>query len=85
MLNCKQISQLASESLEQKLSFRHRMQLTMHFAMCGICAHFNKSIKKIHSEAKACIDDIERGKIDNLHLSDARRQRIRKTIDANRD
>ena len=85
MLNCKQITQLASDSLEKKLSFGMRFQLAMHFAMCGLCSRFNRSIKKLDAEARACAHDVGQGKIDNVHLSDLTRVRIQQIIDSNQN
>ena len=77
MLSCKEITQLASDSLEKKkLSFRKRMELKMHLMMCGLCSRFVRSMRKIHSETRACVNDVEAGKIDNVKISELSRQKI---------
>jgi hypothetical protein len=59
MLTCKQASQLASQSLEQPLSWSNRMLLRLHFLMCGACRRFNlqltllaAAVKSIHIKAE---------------------------------
>lgn len=93
MLNCRQVAQLVSESLDKKLSFGTRMQLWMHLAMCGICSRFRKAILRIQDETKARAHEIENGqpsddekldveKLDDEKLTDKARERIKQVLDS---
>jgi hypothetical protein len=82
MLNCKQISKLASDSLDQKLSWGNRMQLWMHLGMCGLCSRFRKAIIRINQETQARSHEVETGQRDDVKLPDPARQRIRKILDS---
>jgi hypothetical protein len=42
MLSCRDVSQLVSESLDRKLSFRQRMQVRLHLLMCRLCSRFRR-------------------------------------------
>ena len=37
MLHCREISRLVSESMERPFTFRERLQVGMHLAMCRLC------------------------------------------------
>ena len=83
MFNCKQVSQLVSESLDHKLGLWTRMQLSMHFAMCGLCARLRKSMLRIHEEAKIHAQQIEDDQVaSDLKLSETARQQIKQLIDS---
>lgn len=51
MLNCKQVSQLVTESLDKTPGFWARMNLWMHLGMCGLCWQFRKTVLRVHREA----------------------------------
>jgi len=42
---CKRVSQLTSESFERELSLTEKIQLKLHFAMCGLCRNYHQSLK----------------------------------------
>ncbi|MFT7631902.1 MAG: hypothetical protein ACI87E_002943 [Mariniblastus sp.] len=84
VMNCKQISKLVSDSIDQKLPLPKRMQLWMHLAMCGLCSRFNRSVKKIDAEVHACVKDMEQGTLDANRLPERSREKIRKFINEHR-
>ena len=45
MLRCREIAELVSESMEQKLPLRVRMQMWMHLAMCRWCLGFARQVR----------------------------------------
>lgn len=53
MLNCKDMTKLISDSLEEKISVRRRLELWLHITMCGMCRRFRSNIielrKRVHS------------------------------------
>jgi hypothetical protein len=42
MISCKKSSELLCASLDRRLSFRERLQLRMHLALCQACSNFQK-------------------------------------------
>lgn len=45
MLNCKQASQIISQSLDNPLSWSERLKLKSHLLMCGACNRFNQQLR----------------------------------------
>lgn len=75
MLNCKQATELASKSLDIKLSFRQKIGLKMHLMMCGLCRAYEKQlrmIKKISPKLDAYIEGQEQHT-----LPDASKERMK--------
>ena len=44
MLNCKEASQLASHSLDEKLPFQKNMALKLHLLLCHSCTYFTQQL-----------------------------------------
>lgn len=40
MLNCAQASRLVSDALDQPLTWKQRLALRLHLALCGACRRF---------------------------------------------
>lgn len=49
MLTCKEASQLASKSMDSKLTWREQLGLSFHIAMCGLCRRYVRDMKKLRS------------------------------------
>lgn len=49
MLNCKQTSELVSQSLDKRLSWRDRIQVKIHLFICKNCARFHQQMIAIKS------------------------------------
>ena len=82
MLNCKQVSQIVTESVGRKLGVWTRMQLWMHLGMCGLCSRFRKAIIRIDKEARLLAQEIEADRTGlNIKLSTPARDRIRRALD----
>jgi hypothetical protein len=47
LLNCKQASQIISQSLDNPLSWPDRMKLKFHLFICNACTRFNQQIRLI--------------------------------------
>jgi hypothetical protein len=45
MLNCKEATKLASQSLDRELSFRERVGIKIHYILCRACRSFLKQIR----------------------------------------
>ncbi len=46
---CKEVSKLASDSLDRPLSFFERLKFKLHLSMCGHCRDFDSNITLIHN------------------------------------
>jgi len=78
MLRCREISKLVSESMERKLSFRERVQLAMHLAMCRLCAGFAKQVRLLRVAARQDAERIAVASSDQeTRLSQEARERIK--------
>ncbi len=79
MLNCKQATQLMSDSMEAPLSFGKRIALIIHLMMCKYCSRALKQFKFLRSAAGKF--DLN---VDNIHsnetLSDNARERIKENL-----
>lgn len=51
MLDCKQNTELLSQSLERPITLRERMAMRMHLMMCRGCRNFEKQLAFIHKAA----------------------------------
>lgn len=52
MLNCKQNSELLSQSLDRPVSLREKMAMRMHLMMCRGCRNFEKQLTFIRKAAR---------------------------------
>lgn len=82
MLNCKQISELASRALDEKLTLRQRMSLRMHLLLCSMCRGFARNLRRIQD---ACSQERSRLSDDSANaetsISPEARDRLRKNIE----
>ena len=74
MLNCKQISQLISQSLDRKLTLRERFALKLHLFICNKCKQFSQHLQTLYIAIKTLIGLIESN--NNIELPSASKQRI---------
>lgn len=44
MLSCKQASRLVSQSLDRRLTWRERLGLKLHLAICDACRQFSRQL-----------------------------------------
>lgn len=80
MLTCKEASLLASKAMDVKLTWRERLSLTVHIAMCDLCrrhARDMKKLRKIMRKAGASGALLS----ESIKLSERSRQRIKKAMD----
>ena len=52
MLRCREISKLVSESMEQDLPLRRRLEVRMHLMMCRLCSGFARQIRLLRRAAR---------------------------------
>jgi len=81
MLRCQEISQLVSESLEHKLSWRVRMQVAVHLLMCRFCGGFARQVRQLRRAVQQHPERLlDAGSATPPRLPDATKQRIRKAL-----
>jgi len=76
MLNCKEVADLASKSLDAKLTLRQKLGMRLHLMMCKFCCRYVKRLKFLHrtmasQEQNEILNQCEES------LSTAARERIR--------
>ncbi len=80
MLNCKDISHLASKKLDQKLSLAERLGFLLHLSMCRLCRHYARDIEYLHHVMQQAADNSQAFVADSVKLSERSRQRIKKIL-----
>lgn len=55
MKNCKDISELLSDSLDRKLTWPERLEIRLHFMMCRSCPKFLQQINFLRKTARRYI------------------------------
>ena len=53
MLNCKQVTDLASNSLDTTLSWSEKWQMKLHLLICKACQRYLQQLRFIHKASKA--------------------------------
>ncbi len=51
MLSCRRASELASESIDRRLSMGERLRLEAHLALCRLCRRYRRQIRFLHRVA----------------------------------
>jgi len=78
MMNCKEASRLASESLDHKLPLLKMVELKMHLLMCSMCRRFAGQIKMIRQALPAFAEmEAELDRPSKIKLSPEAKARIK--------
>lgn len=59
MLNCKQASQIISQSLDNPLSWSDRVKLKFHLFLCNACSRFNLQLHLLCNAIQRIKQDTE--------------------------
>jgi Putative zinc-finger len=59
MLDCKQTSQLISQSLDRTLTLRERFALQLHLFVCKYCKQFSQHLQTLRVALKQMTNSIE--------------------------
>ncbi len=81
MLNCKEVSQLASESLDRSLAFQERLSMRFHLLACKFCSRYVRQLKFLKRACAHVDEDHLRG---DAVLTEGARERIRDRVSQNK-
>ncbi len=80
MLTCKEASFLVSKKLDGNLNRRERIRLWLHLAMCSLCRHYARDVKKLHEMMKKAGEAGQTLLPGAVKLSRQSRERIKNTL-----
>ena len=79
MLNCKEVSEKVSESMDRTLPLHYRLQVKMHLLLCKYCNRFKNQLLMIRGAAR--VEDVAEDDADlSQCLSEEACQRIKQAI-----
>lgn len=81
LLNCKQASQIISQSLDNPLSWPDRMKLKFHLFICNACTRFNQQIRLIKNAVHRIKFETENDA--TIQLSLEAKARINQAVESN--
>ncbi len=79
MLNCREVTQFASESLDRKLTLKERIGLQFHLMMCKLCTRYVRQLKFMYQVSSRMDENHVKGS--GARLSETARDRIRNQLD----
>ena len=77
MYQCKEITQLASQTMDGKLPWLTGMKMKLHLLMCKNCQRYARQLRFIN---KALVNLEEQPRKENSQLSEQAKQRIAQSI-----
>jgi hypothetical protein len=80
MLNCKQTSQLVSQSLDRRLTWKERLAVRLHLLICKYCARFNRQLLAMRAGLQRHSQAIEDDS--NIQLPADAKARIAKVLES---
>jgi hypothetical protein len=80
---CKDVTRLASDTMERKLSLRQRFEFKLHLMICSLCMRYVLQLRAMHEIAHQHAARMETGaaKPSSL-LSPAARERMKRAMQA---
>ncbi len=82
MLDCKQTSQLISQSLDRKLTLRERVALQLHLFVCKYCKQFSQHLQTLHVALKLMTRSVEDN--NTIEMPATAKKRISDLVEAHR-
>lgn len=82
-MNCKNASQLISQSLDRRLSLRERSALRLHLLICKYCLRFNQQLRTLRTALRKMESNIENDP--SIALPSDSKARIAQTIESGID
>ncbi len=83
MLRCREVSRLASKSLDAPLNWRERLGLGFHMMMCGACSRYRRQIRALHEALRSGVEALEDSDIlQSITLTQEDRERMVRALSA---
>jgi predicted anti-sigma-YlaC factor YlaD len=82
MLDCRQASQLISQSLDRPLTLRERFVLKLHLFICEFCRQFRQHMQTLHVTIKTMVDSIENDS--NIEMPSDTKKHISELVETHR-
>ncbi len=79
LLNCKQTSQLVSQSLDRRLSLGERIAVRVHLCICKYCKRFSQQLLAMRKGLQRMTASIEQDT--QIHMPSETKARIAKVLD----
>ncbi len=82
MLDCKQASQLISQSLDRPLTLRERFALKLHLFICEFCKRFSQQVQSLRVAIKMITHSIEGN--NSIEMPSTAKRRIADLVETHR-
>jgi hypothetical protein len=80
---CKEVTRMASEAMERKLSLRQRLEMKLHLLICTLCMRYVKQLQLMHDTIQHHTAEIEKGAAPlPSALSNEARARMKRSLQA---
>jgi hypothetical protein len=79
-LNCKQTSQLVSQSLDRRLTLRERLAVRLHLLICDYCKRFQRQLLAMRAGLKRMSESIENDT--DIQMPSEAKSRIAKALES---
>lgn len=80
MLNCKQTSQLVSQSLDRRLTWQERFAVKVHLWICKYCRRFSRQLLAVRSGLQRLTQSVEENT--DLQMPSESKARIAKVLES---
>ena len=75
--HCRELCQLASQSLETPLPLRTRLRIRLHFLICVYCARYYRHLRMLRERSRASHGRAENSSLPGLSPAARRRIKVR--------
>ena len=79
MPSCREVTQMVSESMDRSLSFRTRLWMWMHLALCRYCKRFRRQLLALGIASRLAPGE------DAVVLTDEVKHRMKETLKSRKD
>lgn len=83
MLDCKQTSQLISQSLDRSLTVRERFAMRLHLLVCQYCKQFSQHMQTLRVAFKTIVSTVESD--NSIEMPSTTKSRILRSIESIKD
>jgi len=74
---CKDVSRLASDSIDRKLTLWEKVRFHLHLAMCKNCRNFDRAVELMHQATEL----IHQTRYGEAKLTESQRDRLHQAMD----